>query len=107
MKNTSHTFQVMAILENTNLYFSLFIVLFSFKQLPCKSVANPIPEWENEGRQRAVTTIFVEEKMRRLFGGKRKYLYLCRQKRRLNVYDEKIDGYYSIRAMCGVCNGPV
>jgi hypothetical protein len=31
-------------------------------QIRCKSHSNPIPEWENEGRQRAVTTIFVEEK---------------------------------------------
>ena len=32
----------MAILENTNLYFSLFIVHFSFKQLPCNSVPNSL-----------------------------------------------------------------
>jgi hypothetical protein len=31
----------MAILENTNLYFSLFIVHFSFKQGRSKSLANP------------------------------------------------------------------
>ncbi len=52
MKNTSHTFQVMAILENTNLYFSLFIVHFSFKQLPCKSVANPIQIPFRNGRMK-------------------------------------------------------
>jgi hypothetical protein len=39
----------MAILENTNLYFSFFIVHFSFKQVPCKSVANPIPEERMKG----------------------------------------------------------
>ena len=32
----------MAILENANLYFSFFIVHFSFKQLPCKSVPSPL-----------------------------------------------------------------
>ena len=42
MKNTSHTFLVVAILESTNLYCSFFIVHFSFKQLPCKSVPNPL-----------------------------------------------------------------
>ena len=36
MKNTSHTFQVMAILENTNLYFSLFTFHLS------NSLANPL-----------------------------------------------------------------
>ena len=40
-KNTSHTFLVMAILENANLYFSFFIVHFSFKQVPCSSAASP------------------------------------------------------------------
>ena len=50
MENTKYTFQVMAILENTILYFYLFIVHFSFKQVRFNSVANPyqipFPGWD-------------------------------------------------------------
>ena len=42
-----------------------------------------------------------------MFCGNQKYLYLCSQIIRLNVYDEEINGYYSIYAMCGLGNGSV
>ena len=41
------------------------------------------------------------------FCGNQKYLYLCSPIIRLNVYDEEINGYYSIYAMCGLGNGSV
>ena len=73
-----------AIAKGTNSNFSLFTLNSSLsKQLRCKSLPNPLQIPFRNGRLKGDKgrrrRFVVEEKMKRLFGGKRKYLYLCRQ----------------------------